>query len=253
MAITDKDSLNADKVFFVGRPLSIVMDLVGCSNVESLKNKSILNCPGGPSTATKELLHLGNNSVAVDPMYVKTQKELQEISLKNFELIKAKHEEKKKQFSDYSLSDEAFDRLVNVMKKTFAVFIEDYEEHKKKGHYIVASLPNLPFKDNQFDICWSTNLLFIYSHKKYGGGAVFDSLSYQWHVESILEILRVSKEVYIVPVSKRYTDESFIHHDFLSPMLTLLQEKNFSFNITKVLSHGIVEHEHELCLHIFRN
>ena len=244
--------LNAEKVFFIGCPLSIVMDLVDCTNVESLKNKSILNCPGGPSTATKELLNLGINSVAIDPMYINNQQQLQDIALKDFELLIAKHMERKKQFPDYAISNEEIETHFNILKKAFPFFIEDYEEHKKKGHYQAASLPTLPFKDHQFDICWSTNLLFLYSHKQYGGASIFDTLSYQWHVESIIEILRVAKEVYITPVSKCYVNESFIHHDFLSPILALLHEKGFSTHITKVLSHSAISHKHELCLHIFR-
>ena len=70
------------------------------------------------------------------------------------------------------------------------LFLDSYDEGKKEGRYISASLPVLPFKDNEFDIALSSHFLFLYS----------DNLSYDFHVEAVREMLRVAGEARIFPL-----------------------------------------------------
>jgi hypothetical protein len=49
--------------------------------------------------------------------------------------------------------------------------------------YISGSLPRLPFRDGQFDLTLSSYLMFVYE----------DKLDYEFHKQSVLEILRVTK------------------------------------------------------------
>ena len=65
--------------------------------------------------------------------------------------------------------------------------------------YIPVTLPSLPFKDDEFDILLSAHFLFMYA----------DRLDYQFHIETINELLRVTKEeIRIFPLvdleGKRY-------------------------------------------------
>ena len=65
--------------------------------------------------------------------------------------------------------------------------------------YIPATLPSLPFKSAEFDILLSAHFLFMYA----------DRLDYQFHIETLNELLRVTKEeVRIFPLvdleGKRY-------------------------------------------------
>lgn len=55
-------------------------------------------------------------------------------------------------------------------------------EHNER--YIPVALPSLPFKDNH-DLLLSSHFLFMYS----------DSLGFQFHLNTIDEMLRVTKEV----------------------------------------------------------
>ena len=70
------------------------------------------------------------------------------------------------------------------------IFLNSYEEGKKNRRYIPAFLPNLPFKDDEFDISLSSHFLFLYS----------DNLTYEFHKKAIDEMLRVSNEVRIFPL-----------------------------------------------------
>ena len=69
-------------------------------------------------------------------------------------------------------------------------FLEDYK--KRIGEiYVKAQLPHLPFQDEQFSLVLCSHLLFLYE----------DRLNYQFHRESVQEMLRVtSDEVRIYPL-----------------------------------------------------
>ena len=68
-------------------------------------------------------------------------------------------------------------------------FLEDYEQHIDT--YVPGTLPELRFLDNQFDIVLSGHFLFLYA----------DRLDFNFHLTSILELVRVAKkEVRIYPL-----------------------------------------------------
>ena len=51
-------------------------------------------------------------------------------------------------------------------------------------------MPKLPFKDDEFHLLLSENLLFLYEK----------SFSYGFHLKSIWEMLRVAQEIRIYPI-----------------------------------------------------
>jgi ubiquinone/menaquinone biosynthesis C-methylase UbiE len=70
-------------------------------------------------------------------------------------------------------------------------FAHDYATPGSAERYVNASLPNLPFDDESFDITLSGHFLFTYS----------DRFDYGFHLKSLLELVRVSRsEVRIYPV-----------------------------------------------------
>ncbi|KYD10268.1 hypothetical protein B4119_4229 [Parageobacillus caldoxylosilyticus] len=63
---------------------------------------------------------------------------------------------------------------------------------RNKNRYIPAVLPTLPFDDKQFDLTLSANFLFLYE----------DKLDYEFHLQTIKELMRVTKdEVRIFPTT----------------------------------------------------
>jgi hypothetical protein len=59
-------------------------------------------------------------------------------------------------------------------------FLLDYQAHPER--YVSGTLPRLPFADDSFDLTLVSYFLFAYQ----------DQLSYEFHRDSILEIMRVT-------------------------------------------------------------
>lgn len=69
-------------------------------------------------------------------------------------------------------------------------FLSDYEQGKKEGRYVFHELPTrLPYEPQSFDIGLSSHFLLMYT-----------SLGYDFHIQSITEMLRVYKEIRIFPI-----------------------------------------------------
>jgi len=62
------------------------------------------------------------------------------------------------------------------------MFFSDYEVHPE--HYIAGQLPTLPFADHEFDVTLVSYFLFRYQNR----------VGYKFHRESILEIMRVTRD-----------------------------------------------------------
>lgn len=81
-------------------------------------------------------------------------------------------------------------------------FLEDYDKGLNEKRYIAGELPHLDIEDDQYDIALSSHFLFLYS----------DNLSLDFHIHSIKEMLRISKEVRIFPILD-YNSEISIHYE----------------------------------------
>src|SRR6185436_15220310 len=81
-------------------------------------------------------------------------------------------------------------------------FLKHYR--KERGCcYVPGLLPTLPFRDGQFDLTLVSYLLFVYE----------DQLDYEFHKQSLLEVMRVTRgEARVYPtvtfeaVRSRYVD-----------------------------------------------
>ncbi|MBA3977468.1 MAG: hypothetical protein H0X50_04640 [Nitrosopumilus sp.] len=80
----------------------------------------------------------------------------------------------------------------------------------------------MPFENNTFDIVLSANLLFYYSNR-------FD---YSFHLESILEFLRIAREVRIFPIQQSNTKLPEYFDRLLSDIEKRYQK--VKFNVEKV-------------------
>jgi hypothetical protein len=74
--------------------------------------------------------------------------------------------------------------------RAIEIFLSDYERGKEAGRYQIGELPRLSFADRTFDLALCSHFLFLYS----------DHLDYSFHLDSIQEMLRVSREVRIFPL-----------------------------------------------------
>ena len=69
-------------------------------------------------------------------------------------------------------------------------FLDDWPSGARKGRYLAATLPDLPLRDNSFDLALSSHFLFLYSQQ----------LGLDFHRSAIREMLRVAGEVRIFPL-----------------------------------------------------
>lgn len=150
-------------------------------------NKKILGCADGAASFNVEGRAKGVNITSCDPLYglsvEKIENRISESETEVFKNILALRENYIwSHFKDpYDLRDK---RRLAARK-----FLEDFSKNQSP-FYINALLPDLPFEDGEFDLALCGNFLFLYS----------ELLNFKFHLESILELLRVANEVRIFPL-----------------------------------------------------
>lgn len=155
---------------------------------EFLKNMAILDCAAGASSFTPVLGNKGYDITAVDPLYGWDPDALKEKTIDDFYTLIKAHTgmDDKVNWGFFQNSKEMIEERMRACRN----FIDDYEVFHGL-RYVEGKLPELPFPDNQFSLVLCSHLLFLYD----------DRLDYQFHLESILEMMRVtSKEVRIYPL-----------------------------------------------------
>lgn len=190
-------TLQLENVVITGRTFeeySSFFDL----KIEELKGKKVLDCPSGASSFVSTLRQNDIDVIGVDLLYEFDKDAIEVQGYKTIEKI----------YQDISWMDaykmdfyKTKENHRNHRETALKTFVQDYN----KTNYIFVKLPNLPFENKEFHIALSSHLLFTYDN-------MFD---YEFHKNSILEMLRVSKEVRIFPLV-----------DFKNSRV--LEEKNFS-------------------------
>jgi hypothetical protein len=169
-----------------GRPLHEYISMFGLS-AEDLACR-ILDCGGGPSSFTAEATAQGCRVVACDPLYTYSAEEIRQRIDETFPVIVAGMEAERDRFNwEWAGSpSQHAERRMRAME----TFLTDYSEGLDAGRYIAEALPVLSFPDDSIDLALSSHFLFLYS----------DQLSYEFHVESIREMLRVARQGRVFPL-----------------------------------------------------
>lgn len=186
--------LDLERIVFIGRTFEEYLDMFSLS-VEALQGKKILDCPAGACSFTAVGNKSGLDVTACDIAYYHTGEDLRNKGLKDIEhamlrMEKAKANYKWEYFKD--VEDLRKHRL-NALKNCTA----DMKDNANR--YVPVTLPTLPFGNEEFDILLSAHFLFMYA----------DRLDLPFHIETLNELLRVTKEeVRIFPLvdleGKRY-------------------------------------------------
>ncbi|MDA3846468.1 MAG: SAM-dependent methyltransferase [Vallitaleaceae bacterium] len=165
---------------------------------------SILDCGGGPSSFNREMTKDKGNVVSIDIIYQFKDTEIQNRIDETFEDMMKQAQDNKDKFVWNHIASTT--ELRNLRKTAMTMFIEDYQSGLKEGRYIYAQLPTLPFRDNEFDLALCSHLMFLYS----------DILSYEFHFESISEMLRVASEIRIFPIVDLNCNQSAYVEDIMA-------------------------------------
>ncbi len=196
--------LNFENIAITGRifeEYSAFFDL----ELEDLKSKKILDCPSGASSFVQTLKQNGIFAKGVDIIYKFTKDEIEKQGIKTLEKIYQNTSWMDAYKMDFYKTKENHKKHREDALKGF---LKDY----KLDDYIYCELPNLPFENKEFDLLLSSHLFFVYD----------DRLDYDFHKNSILEMLRVSKEVRLFPLVDIQNSK-------------VLEEKNFSPFVYKII------------------
>jgi hypothetical protein len=150
--------------------------------------RNILDCEGGPSSFNFEMKDSKNKVVSIDPLYQFSKFEINNRINETFSDIKKQTYKNRDKFIWNNLKN--INDWESSRKSAMELFISDFENGKNEKRYIHQELPDLSFQNNSFDIAICSHFLFLYSN----------NFNLQFHIDSILEMLRVAGEVRIFPL-----------------------------------------------------
>jgi hypothetical protein len=137
-------------------------------------NRTILGCADGPAGFNAEMYRRGRRVISCDPVYRFARQQLKaQIKRASVKIT----EQTRKNMGNFVWSSiGSIKELREIRRSAMRKFLDDFEEGKQQGRYIIAELPVLPFDDGAFDIALCSHFLFLYS----------DRLSLEFHRDSIL-------------------------------------------------------------------
>jgi hypothetical protein len=237
MALNIEQTFAFDKVLFFGRNLAEYCEMFNLEP-ESLVGKRVLDCPSGPASFVAEANAMGINAIGCDPLY---ENDIATLTARiETEMVECLDRQAK---VTHLFDPDKKPTYPNAKMEAFRRFADDFAEHTAPsgapahhGRYLAESLPSLPFEDNRFDLAVSGNFLFLYSDYN-EGGMLFDSpFDYQFHLNAILEFLRVAKEIRMYPIKGPHKDG----HAFVKPLVDELRQRNFQPAIIPVKYRDVI-------------
>lgn len=180
--------------------------------------KRILGCGDGPANFNCTLTRQGGHIVSVDPVYRFSADEIRNRINESYEEVIRQTVENKDEFVWKHIS--SVEELGRIRMTAMNGFLSDYPAGLKDRRYIEAALPELPFKDKEFDLALCSHLLFLYS----------EQLSEDFHFQAIKELCRVSSETRIFPLLELGARKS--RH--LEKIRDRLEREGFAASVEKV-------------------
>jgi SAM-dependent methyltransferase len=178
--------MQLEKVVPFGRSLDEYRKMFNLS--ESDLRKNILGVGDGPASFNAEATQIGAKIISIDPIYQFTSSEIRQ---RFDEVVDNIIAQVKATLNDWVWSyHQSPDELKKNRVRAIELFIQDFDRGKQKRRYQIGELPKLNFPDARFDLALCSHFLFLYS----------DFYDYQFHYDSIQEMLRVSKEIRIFPL-----------------------------------------------------
>jgi len=145
---------------------------------EKLIGKTVLDVAGGVSSFCAEANDLGIKVTAFDPIYSLSREKIRERSDPDLESVyRTIGLVPTYRWGFYKNPD----YMRTLRERASAIFFPDFKIHPQR--YVAGVLPRLPFADGEFDLTLVSYLLFAYQ----------DRFDYEFHRDSILEIMRVTR------------------------------------------------------------
>lgn len=214
--MTNKSTIDLDRVIFIGRTFEEYVSLFNLST-DRIMSTRILDCPAGACSFTAEANQKGGDVTAIDIAYYHPVDKL-----KDKGLIDIEHGVSHLQSAQDNYVWDYFKSVEDLKQTRIRALLnctDDMIHHPER--YIAATLPDLPFQDNEFELTLSAHLLFMYS----------DRLDIEFHRSTLLELMRVtSKEIRIFPIVNQSSEIS----EHLEEILDLIELEGWEYEIERV-------------------
>ncbi len=205
-----------DKIIPWGRSLNEYIGMFDLTLDEL--NLAILDCAGGPASFNADMTRQGYKVISCDPIY---QFSADEIAGRIEETYQTVIDGVKTNSANYVWQNiESPEQMGIIRMEAMNKFLDDFTLGLEQGRYVLDKLPNLSFKDKQFDLALCSHLLFTYS----------DHLSKDFHLNSIKELCRVAKQVRIFPLLNVSGERASL----LLPVIEELQQSGYRAEIKQV-------------------
>jgi ubiquinone/menaquinone biosynthesis C-methylase UbiE len=175
--IQNKRGLQLDRVVLLGRTLEEYRRYF-LLEPNRLVGKRVLDVAGGVSSFCAEANELGIKVTSFDPIYSMPAEGIMQRSEPDLESVYRSIGSAPTYRWGYYKNP---DYMRQLRKRASTIFFSDYKAYPE--HYVAGELPKLPFADAEFDLTLVSYFLFAYQ----------DRLNYEFHRDSILEIMRVTR------------------------------------------------------------
>ena len=179
---------------------------------QHLAGLRVLDCPGGPGSLSALLRTLEASPTAVDPSYALAETELAALTRADIDTVAA-------QLPGDPTWREGFDHASYCQAKLEAYRQFQLDRQAHPHDYVAASLPELPFADQSFDLVLSGSLLFAYAPLADGGLMDGPGLGLDWHRQAITELLRVCRTELRLYPAHTVQGEAARLHPYVEPLL----------------------------------
>jgi hypothetical protein len=183
--------------------------------------KCIASFGDGPASFNSEMTRLKYNVTSFDPIYQFSKEQLLNRIQETKDIVMKQTKENIDNFIWESIRN--VDELEKIRMEAMYNFLEDFDQGKKENRYIHHELPNkTKFSDNHFDIGLSSHFLLLYP-----------DIGLDFHIKSIIEMLRICTEIRIFPILDLDAKESKvlkpIIEEFSKTFDVKIEQTNYMF------------------------
>lgn len=175
-----------EKVVPWGRSYREYVDMFALSQKELCSH--ILGCGDGPAGFNAELTARGGQCISVDPIYAFDATQIRQRIDETYDTVITQVRQNQKGFVWNIIP--SVEKLGEIRMAAMTTFLADYAAEQRSGRYVAAALPDLPFRDQKFDLVLCSHLLFLYGAQ----------LSAEFHFQALREMLRVAAELRVFPL-----------------------------------------------------
>lgn len=209
-------TMELERVVPFGRSLDEYLQMFDLT--ENDLQQSILGFADGPASFNAEGTKLGYRIRSIDPLYAFTAEQIKE----RFDAVVDNIIEQIRNTPDDWVwtYHQSLDNLKKNREQATETFCNDYEQGKAAGRYEIGELPELNYREGEYQLGLCSHFLFLYS----------DHLDESFHFDAVCEMLRICHEVRIFPLLTLMLKPS----QHLQPILEKLVDKGYKCEIREV-------------------